>query len=100
MNRRPRRPYPGGRSGGCRPRADDGGAGGEHHRGMSPTEIRVRLLQLTAERLDAMDAGLTRDAAYMADLEGEVTVWRQAYVGAAVTEIASLRGELFGRNMG
>jgi hypothetical protein len=67
---------------------------------MSSSEIRVRLLKLTAERLDARDAGLARDAAYMADLEGEVAVYRAAFVVAALTEIASLRGELCGRDMG
>ena len=67
---------------------------------MSATEIRVRLLKLTAERLDAQDAGLARDAAYMADLEGEVAACQAAFALAAVTEIASLRGQLGGRDMG
>jgi hypothetical protein len=37
---------------------------------------------------------------YMADLEDEVAACRAVYVGAAVTDIAVLRGELFGRNVG
>jgi hypothetical protein len=67
---------------------------------MSPAEIRARLLQLVQERLDAEEAGLARDPAYMADLDDEVAVFRAAYVGAAVTQIAVLRGELDGRNVG
>jgi hypothetical protein len=67
---------------------------------MLPSEIRARLLQLVQERLAAEDAGLTEDTAYMADLEDEVAVCRAAYVGAAVTQIAVLRGELYGRNAG
>jgi hypothetical protein len=83
-----------------RSQADDGGAHGVHDRRMSPTEIRIRLLQLAAERLDAKDVGLAGDPAYMADLDSEVAAYRAAYVGAVVTEIASLRGELYGRPMG
>ena len=67
---------------------------------MSSAEIRERLLELARERLDAEAVGLGCDAAYMADLDEEVSAWRVAYVGAAVTEIAMLRGELFGRAAG
>jgi hypothetical protein len=67
---------------------------------MSPVEIRAHLLDLAQERVAAEQAGLTADPAYMADLETEVLQYRIALVGAVVTEIASIRGELFGRNMG
>jgi hypothetical protein len=40
--------------------------------------------------------GLAEEAAYMADLTDEIVVTRHAYVGAAVTEIATLRAELSG----
>ena len=36
----------------------------------------------------------------MADLEGEIDAVQSAYVGAAVTEIAVLRGRLGGRQQG
>lgn len=62
--------------------------------------IRARLLELARERLEAESAGLDRDPAYMADLTEEVATLRAAFVGAAVTEIAVLRGELFGRELG
>ena len=67
---------------------------------MSSVEIREHLLGLALERREAEAIGLDCDAAYMADLEAEVAEWRAAYVAAAVTEIAILRGELFGRDLG
>ena len=67
---------------------------------MSPLEIRAHLLDLAEEREAAEHAGLTADPAYMADLETEILEYRVALTGAVVTEIASWRGELFGRNMG
>jgi hypothetical protein len=67
---------------------------------MSPLEIRARLQELAQERMSAEAVGLTADATYMADLESEVLEYRLALVGAVVTEIATLRGELFGRNIG
>jgi hypothetical protein len=67
---------------------------------MYTSEIRAQLDRLHQERLEAEAAGLTRCAAYMADLEEEIAECRAAYVGAAVTEIASFRAELFGRLVG
>jgi hypothetical protein len=67
---------------------------------MSSAEIRDRLLELAQERVDAEAQGLHLDTAYMADLEDEVASCRRAYVTAAVTEIATLRGELSGRTAG
>jgi hypothetical protein len=37
---------------------------------------------------------------YMADLDGEIEVTTSVYVGAAVAEIATLRAELFGPQVG
>jgi hypothetical protein len=67
---------------------------------MSSTEIRARLIELADERVAAERAGLARNRAYMTDLEDEITAYRLALTGAAVTEIAVLRGELFGRQFG
>ena len=67
---------------------------------MSASEIRARLLELADERCAAERAGLDRNQAYMADLEDEIVAFRVALAGAAVTEIAVLRGELFGRQFG
>jgi hypothetical protein len=68
--------------------------------GMSSTQIRARLRELSQERVAAERAGLGRNRAYMDDLEDEIAAYRLAFVGTAVAEIAVLRGELFGRDFG
>ena len=67
-----------------------------------PTAIEVHehLELLLVERALAEAEGLTANAAYMADLDQEITATRAAYVGAAVTDVATLRGELSGRLQG
>ena len=67
---------------------------------MSPAEIRAHLLDLAQERLEAERTGLSANNAYLADLTEEIAIYRLALVGAAVTEIAIRRGELFGRQFG
>jgi hypothetical protein len=67
---------------------------------MSSTDILARLTQLAQEHVAAERAGLGSNQAYMADLEDEISAYRRALVGATVTEIAVLRGELFGRQLG
>ena len=67
---------------------------------MPAIELQIRLNELQAERLLASSEGLAADTAYMADLEDEIAEVSDAYVGAAVTEIAMLRGELFGPQVG
>ena len=70
---------------------------------MLAIEMHIRLKELQAERMLASSAGLAADTAYMAymaDLDDEIAEVSDAYVGAAVTEIAVLRGELFGRQVG
>jgi len=59
-------------------------------------DARLELQRLMVQRLDAADAGLDGNALYMAELETEIEHSRAAYVGLAVTEIATLRAELFG----
>ena len=44
--------------------------------------------------------GLTGDAAYMADLDDEIVATRHAYVAAVITDIATLRAELSGPQVG
>jgi hypothetical protein len=63
-------------------------------------EFHIRLKELLAERLLASSEGLAADSAYMADLDHEIAEVRAAYIAAAVTEIAVLRGELFGPQVG
>ncbi len=61
---------------------------------------RARLQLLLAERREALAAGLGANRVFMDDLEDDIEASRAAYVGLAVTEIATLRGQLGGRNMG
>jgi hypothetical protein len=67
---------------------------------MPAIELQIRLNELQAERLLASSEGLAADTAYMVDLADEIAEVSDAYVGAAVTEIAMLRGELFGPQVG
>jgi hypothetical protein len=57
---------------------------------------RRHLDGLNAERAAAALAGLTGNREYMEDLERELVAERAAYVGTAVTEIATLRAALSG----
>jgi hypothetical protein len=66
----------------------------------SAIEIQTHLLELQAERTLASIEGLAVNSAYMADLDGEIEATTRAYVGAAVTEIATFRAELFGPQLG
>ena len=63
---------------------------------LTTTHIQRRLEELETERMLASLAGLAADPGYMSDLRSEIDATRDAYVGAAVTEIASLRGQLSG----
>lgn len=63
---------------------------------MTALDVRLELGRLAAERLDAIEAGLGDNAVYMRDLDEDLVAARASYVGLAVTEIATLRGQLFG----
>jgi hypothetical protein len=64
---------------------------------MNSIEIRARLANLEFERIDAEEIGLTRNQAYMADLEEEIFECRAVLVLTAVTELAVARAEVDGR---
>lgn len=68
--------------------------------GLSVQVAREHLELLRVERELAREEGLGEIAAYVEDLEREIDAWEGAYVLAAVTEIASLRGELSGVQAG
>ena len=67
---------------------------------MSAFELRTQLIELHAERALAEETGVAQIASYMADLERDIERSHAAYVGAAVTEIASFRAQLSGPNVG
>jgi hypothetical protein len=67
---------------------------------MSALELRTHLLELKAERALAEETGVASIGAYMEDLERDIARSRAAFVGAAVTEIASFRAQLSGATFG
>jgi hypothetical protein len=67
---------------------------------MTAYDLHNQLLELQAERALAEETGVASIASYMEDLERDIARSHAAFVGAAVTEIASFRGELSGRNWG
>jgi hypothetical protein len=67
---------------------------------MSAVEVQIHLSDLMVERALASLEGLATDGAYMADLDDEIAATRHAYVAAAITEIATLRAELSGPQVG
>ena len=67
---------------------------------MTTTEIRTHLDSLAEERAAALAWGADAIPAYLDDLEREIEDYRSAYVGAAVTEIASFRAQLSGPQVG
>jgi hypothetical protein len=67
---------------------------------LTAIEVRGQLAQLENERALAVTSGLADVETYMAELDEEIELWRRLYVAAAVTEIATLRGELFGPQLG
>jgi hypothetical protein len=70
------------------------------HTVTSASDIQGHLHQLYAERALASVEGLDANDRYMDDLQTEIAITRSAYVGLAVTEIATLRGQLSGRLQG
>lgn len=58
--------------------------------------VRERIQLLERERATATLAGIAANEHYMADILDEIEATRNAYVGAAVTELASLRAEFDG----
>jgi hypothetical protein len=67
---------------------------------LTAVEVRARLAELEAERALALSTGVADIDAYMADLEVEIEATRELFVASAVTEIATLRGELSGVQVG
>ena len=66
----------------------------------SAADIRLKLELLETERAIALDTVLRHDPAYMADLREEIHATQHAFVGSAVAEIASLRADPSGRQVG
>jgi hypothetical protein len=71
----------------------------DHSLGLT-LQLKDELRELLVERAAASLQGLDRNSTYAADLESDLVAAREAYVGAAVSEIASLRAELTGPQWG
>ena len=67
---------------------------------MTAADLRMSLQRLETERAGAAASALAENAVYMDDLEADLAAAREAYVGVAVTEIATLRAELSGPQWG
>ncbi len=67
---------------------------------MTASDMRVQLDRLVQERREAANGDLRDNSLYMDDLEADLAAAHSAYVGLAVTEIASLRSELSGPQQG
>jgi hypothetical protein len=63
-------------------------------------ELRTALDELVVEHRQAAASPLRDNRLYMDDLEADLEATRQAYVGMAVTEIASFRAALSGAQQG
>jgi hypothetical protein len=66
----------------------------------STHKLQLHLKGPQAERALASMEGLAHDSAYSADLYGEIAAASHAYVAAAVSEIATLRAQLSGPQLG
>lgn len=67
---------------------------------MTAADAREHVRQLEAERAAAIAGDVIGIDAYRHDLDAEIEIWRDYFVTAAVTEIATLRAELDGANAG
>jgi hypothetical protein len=63
-------------------------------------DIYTHLQELRAERALASIEALAGDSANLDELDGEIEATARVYVGAAVTEIATLRAQLSGPQVG
>ena len=67
---------------------------------MSATALHQQLIALRTESAAASLVHASQQGPYWDDLRSEIEAVRNAYIGAAVTEIATLRAELNGRQVG
>ena len=67
-----------------------------HHANATAVDVKEHLEVLESERALAGLMGLDANPLYAEDLATELAATRAAYVGVAVTEIASLRALLHG----
>lgn len=69
-------------------------------REITAVDVRSRLIQLQAERALTLETELADIPSYMGDLDDEIEATRALYIASAVIEIATLRAELSGADVG
>jgi hypothetical protein len=67
---------------------------------MTALDVRSRLVSLRAQRALILTATPSPEKDALAELDERIELAGMAYTGLALTEIATLRGELFGRQQG
>ena len=67
---------------------------------MYATDVRNQLLMLREERALALEFGFGDDRVFMEDLDRDIADCQEAWVGAAVTEIAMFRAAIAGPQQG
>jgi hypothetical protein len=67
---------------------------------MTAFDMRNHLVSLHAERALALTANPSLAEEDLSEIDREIELTGVAYTGVAITEIATLRGELFGRQVG
>jgi hypothetical protein len=67
---------------------------------MHSTDAKARLIRLQAERMAALEAGVSEPSPYMTRLSAAIADARMEYTMSAVTEIAALHSELSGLVLG
>jgi len=67
---------------------------------LTAIDARSRLRQLQAERSTAVETGLGANVVYMADLHDDIVAAHAMYIGLAITEVATLRAQLGGAQIG
>ena len=67
---------------------------------LTALDVREHLTRLQAERALASLEGTASDDPHLSELDDEIASTYEAYVGAAVTDIATLRAEMSGRQVG
>jgi hypothetical protein len=66
---------------------------------MSAIDLQIQLRELVAERALVVSDG-SESLVELSDLDDEIRFTREAYIAAAVTEIATLRADLSGPQWG
>jgi hypothetical protein len=71
-----------------------------HQLGLPAPYIRSQLVRLEAERVLTPTGGAPAIDAHLEEIRDEIAIWRELYTVSAVTEIATLRAQFGGPQLG